>query len=100
MPIKFISHLSYITQKENFQLSEGMCGILFFFYSFHNPKECAENSGCLNNASMNIEVHVSFWISVFSLDTYPGVELLDHMLFLLVKKCSKFSKPGFSNSEP
>ena len=47
MPIKFISYLSYTTQKENFQLSEGMCGNLFFFYSFHNPKHCAENSGCL-----------------------------------------------------
>ena len=33
---------------------------------------------------MNIEVHVSFSISVFSLDTYPRVELLDHMVFPLV----------------
>ena len=37
----------------------------------------------VNSAAMNIRVHVSFQISVlFSLDKYPGVKLLDHMVVL------------------
>ena len=36
----------------------------------------------VNNAAMNIEVFVSFQISVFVLffEKYPGVELLGHMV--------------------
>ena len=37
----------------------------------------------VNNAAMNIGMHVSFWISVFDfLAIYPGVELLGHMVVL------------------
>ena len=34
---------------------------------------------------MNIRVHVSFQISVFVFAKYPGVELLCHMVFLVIK---------------
>ena len=41
----------------------------------------------VNNATMNMKVHKSFWVSVyfFPLDRYPVVGLLDHMeaLFLI-----------------
>ena len=39
----------------------------------------------VNNAAVNIEVHVSFQISVFGffLDIYPGVESLGHMVVLM-----------------
>ena len=38
----------------------------------------------VNNAAMNIGVHLSFWINVFVYfsDKYPGVELLGHMVVL------------------
>ena len=36
-----------------------------------------------NDAAMNFEVHVSFWVSIFIfLDIYPGVELLHHVVIL------------------
>ena len=40
----------------------------------------------VNNAAMNIRVHVSFWISVsgFFSGIYPGVELLGHMAVLFL----------------
>ena len=39
----------------------------------------------VNNAAMNIVVHVSFQISVlFSADIYPRVELLGHMVVLFL----------------
>ena len=39
----------------------------------------------INNAAMNIGVHVSFWISVLGfLDIDPGVELLDRMVVLFL----------------
>ena len=38
-----------------------------------------------NNTSVNVEVQISFWISVFiSLDKYPYDGLLDHMVDLLL----------------
>ena len=37
----------------------------------------------LNNAAMNIKVHMSFQISVFIFfEIYPGVELLNHVVVL------------------
>ena len=40
----------------------------------------------VNNAAVNIRVHVSFQIRVFVffLEIYPGVELLDHMIVLFL----------------
>ena len=39
----------------------------------------------VNNAAMNITVHISFQISVlFFLDMYPGVTLLGHMVVLFL----------------
>ena len=38
----------------------------------------------VNNATMNIKVHISFLISaLFSLDEYPAVELLDMVVLFL-----------------
>ena len=37
----------------------------------------------VNSAAMKMGIHVSFWVSVFiSLDEYPEVELLDHVIVL------------------
>ena len=34
----------------------------------------------VNNAAMNKGVCISFLVFLFSLDKYPGVELLDHIM--------------------
>ena len=48
----------------------------------------------INNASMNIGVHVSFCINVFGLGViYPGVEFLDYMVVLSL--LGFFEKPPF-----
>ena len=42
----------------------------------------------INSAALNIGAHISLQVSVFFLllflDIYPGVELLDHMIILLL----------------
>ena len=38
----------------------------------------------VNNAAVTVEVHISFLISLFSSDKYPGVEMLDHMVILFL----------------
>ena len=42
--------------------------------------------GIVNNAPMNIGMHMSFQISIFlfSLGVYPGMELMDHVLYLII----------------
>ena len=57
---------------------------ILFIHSFVD-----EHLGCfcvfaiVNNVAVNIVVHVSFQI-LFSLDMYPGVELLDHMVVVVL----------------
>ena len=65
-----------------------LCNILVYMYylifihsSVNGRLGCLSVLGVVNSAAMNIGVHVSFWIMVFS-NTCPGVGLLDHMLTL------------------
>ena len=60
--------------------------IIFIHLSVDGHLGCFHILGIVNNAAMNIEVHVSFRISVFVLffDIYPGVELLDHTVVLFL----------------
>ena len=41
-------------------------------------------SPIVNNAAMNIGVHVSFKINVFFGDIYPGIEFLGHVVVLFL----------------
>ena len=59
--------------------------IFFIHSSVEGQLGCFHSLAIVNNAAVNIGVHVSFQISVsiFS-DIYPGVELLDHMVVLFL----------------
>ena len=66
-----------------------MC--IYISHIFFICSSIGEHLGCfhilaiVNNAAMNIGVHISFQISIFvSLDEYPEVEFLGHMVDLFL----------------
>ena len=59
--------------------------IFFIHLSVDGQLGCFHLLAIVNNAAMNIRVHVSFQISVFVFDKYPGVDFLYHMVFLVIK---------------
>ena len=77
---KFHSWLS------NIHMCVCMCVCMYHVFFIHSSVDghlCGFHSlAIVNKAAMNIEVHVSFQISVFVFFGYiPGVKLLDHMVF-------------------
>ena len=63
-------------------LSTASLYIIFIHLSVSGYLDCFYILAIVNNPSVNIGLHASFWISVFVfiLDIYPGVELLSHMV--------------------
>ena len=59
-----------------------LCVLIWFSIEWH--LDCF--SADVNSAATNIRVHLSFQISIFFFfpDTYPGVELLDHVVVLFL----------------
>ena len=57
------------------------CGVVLS--SFDGYVGCFHIFAIVNNVAVNIVVRVSFQI-LFSLDMYPGVELLDHMVVVVL----------------
>ena len=65
--------------------------IVYIYHIFFIHSSVDGHFGCfhilatVNSAAMNRGMHASFQISIFiSLDIYPGVELLDHMVVLFL----------------
>ena len=61
-------------------------GLIFLTtLSFDGHLGCFQVLAIVHNAATNTGMHVSFQVRfLFSLDRYPGVELLDHMVVPLL----------------
>ena len=59
---------------------------IFIHSSVDGPLGCFHILAIVNDAAVNVGVHVSFRISVFDFfpDIYPGVEFLGHMVVLFL----------------
>ena len=62
-----------------------MCHIFFIHSSVDGHLDCFHALATLNNAALNIELHVTFeLVFLFLSNIYPGVELLGHMVVLFL----------------
>ena len=61
-----------------------VCTHILYLFIWMNT-DCFHILVIRNNASVNIRVHIYFQISVFfSSDRYPGMELLDDIVFIFL----------------
>ena len=67
-----------------------ICHTFLILSSIDGYIGCIHILAIVNNAALHIVVHITFLGSVsFSLNKYPGVELLDHMVILFLISVKK-----------
>ena len=83
MELQRVGHDWATEQQEQYSFVY-MQHIFFIHSSVSGHLGCCHVLATVNSAAMDIWVHVSFWIMVFSSDVCPGVGLLDHMATLFL----------------
>ena len=74
----------YINVLQTEKLHSFYVCILLIFSSVDGHLDYFHVLAIVNNDVMNFVVHISFQSSVFVLDIYPEVEILDHMVILFL----------------